>query len=682
MVGTILALQLVTVAVTATFGAIVLAGGPRRSANLFLAAFLFLICGNQVAEIVRSMAFEAGQTLLKNQAYKVATVFATLDPFFLYYFTSIHPERNRLRRPWRLGLVGGVAALLTLAAVFIPIRGSGGSGALVWELRALLWAIFVAVVYAVIFVHLASHLLENPRGPHGRLLVPALAFVTVPALTRSLVRFRADLPLEAVTGWVPTGQLALAALIVTAVLPLAVWWWSGRGGLARDLGTRRFLTASVVGGTLLALLTYLMLWRAADPLIPLDLSWLDASHWSRSRSIAGTVKWTAFSLLTSVAVLRFDMLGMSLRARRRAARVLVALGVLSATGLGLVVGQAWLSAGGFSVSPFDLVLLGIVVLASQGFRSVTDRVAERVYGVPMPGDRAAAAEAYRAALEQARAEGRPVGEDPELARLREELALDEETAAMLEQAVRPFDAGPIRRDSRVAGRYTVSRLLGEGGSGRAWLAYDEVLDRDVVLKEVPAPGEDERERAMDEARIAGGLQHANVVTVHDVIERTASIVIITEYVAGGSLQDRLDQDGPLPIEEGVPLIEAILVGLQAVHTEGVVHRDLKPSNVLLATDGTAKLADFGIARVRRGVTRTQEAAEIVAGTPEFMAPEQRRGEVATQASDLYAVGKLMEACLDASLPSELEEIQGRAMAEDPEQRWASAEAMGAALSSG
>jgi serine/threonine protein kinase len=307
------------------------------------------------------------------------------------------------------------------------------------------------------------------------------------------------------------------------------------------------------------------------------------------------------------------------------------------------------------------------------------RVAHVLYGVPEEGKPGEARELYRAAALAASREGRNPASDPSLARLAEELGISAPMAEALRSALPLAPMAPLAPGMLVAGRYRVERLLGRGGSGRAFLATDQLLQRPVVVKEVVYDGTGERgEAALREARLAGSLQHPNVATIFDVLPYADVGIIVSEYVAGGSLADRL-RDGPLGVDEAVRLGDGILRGLAAVHAAGIVHRDLKPANILLASDGRPLLADFGIARVRRGVTARFDEQDAFEGTPDTMAPEQRKGAIATPAADLYAVGLVLRLAAGARIPPPVERVLRRALEQDPARRWPSAEAMRAAL---
>jgi WD40 repeat protein len=179
------------------------------------------------------------------------------------------------------------------------------------------------------------------------------------------------------------------------------------------------------------------------------------------------------------------------------------------------------------------------------------------------------------------------------------------------------------------------------------------LNRIVALKMVIGgahAGEGELQRFLTEAETLASLQHPNVVQVFDSGQHQGLPFCALEFVAGGSLADRLDE-GPLPPREAARMLERIAAGVQAAHEKGIVHRDLKPANVLLAVDGTPKVTDFGLAkRVEGGSGLTQTGA--VLGTPSYMAPEQARGEGKTvgPAADVWALGALLYECVTGRPP--------------------------------
>lgn len=194
------------------------------------------------------------------------------------------------------------------------------------------------------------------------------------------------------------------------------------------------------------------------------------------------------------------------------------------------------------------------------------------------------------------------------------------------------------------GRYRVARPLAEGSFGRVWLATDLDLRRDVALKEVlPAWQHDARAQVAfrREAFLAGSIAHPNVVTVHGVEQVRGRPLLVMEYVPGGTLEQRLRECGPLPPEEALRVADGILAGLEALHARGILHRDLKPSNVLLGTDGTPKLADFGVA-CSPALSDTQWCHPAAGpGSLETMSPEQARGEAVDARCDLYAAAAVL-----------------------------------------
>ncbi|WP_129843734.1 serine/threonine-protein kinase [Streptomyces sp. RFCAC02] len=207
----------------------------------------------------------------------------------------------------------------------------------------------------------------------------------------------------------------------------------------------------------------------------------------------------------------------------------------------------------------------------------------------------------------------------------------------------------------LADRYRLTSLLGQGGMGAVWRAYDEQLGRDVALKELRLPehlrGE---ERAtwiarMDrEARAAARLKHPGIVTVHDRITGADGRPwIVMELVTGGSLEDLLRRQGPLSPQHVAAIGRQVAAALNAAHRKGITHRDIKPANILLE-DGRAVLTDFGIAALDGDVTLT--ATGSIMGTPAFMAPEQVRGLPATAASDLWSLGATLYTAVEGHPP--------------------------------
>ncbi|MEV5988968.1 serine/threonine-protein kinase [Streptomyces sp. NPDC052051] len=211
------------------------------------------------------------------------------------------------------------------------------------------------------------------------------------------------------------------------------------------------------------------------------------------------------------------------------------------------------------------------------------------------------------------------------------------------------------RERVIAERYRLLSRLGEGGMGTVWRARDEVLHREVAVKEVRAPagfGAAEVERLYArlerEAWAAARVANRNVVTVHDVAHEDGRPWIVMELVRGISLADLLDAEGPLTPPRAAAIGAEVLSALRAAHAAGVLHRDVKPSNVLLASDGRVVLTDFGIARVEGSAALTM-TGEVV-GSPEFLAPELALGHAPGPEADLWSLGVLLYAAVEGWSP--------------------------------
>ncbi|MGW5161979.1 serine/threonine-protein kinase [Nonomuraea wenchangensis] len=208
---------------------------------------------------------------------------------------------------------------------------------------------------------------------------------------------------------------------------------------------------------------------------------------------------------------------------------------------------------------------------------------------------------------------------------------------------------------RVGGRYRLVTLLGSGGFGRVWRAYDEVLGVEVAIKELQLlPGmsqaeQDKRlERAAREARNAVRLRtHENILAIYDVVSDGLPWIVM-ELIDGSSLAEHLDEHGPLPVEQAAQVAGALLAALGAAHRAGIVHRDVKPANVMLSADGRVLLTDFGIALHTTDTTLTTTGMLI--GSPEYMAPERLRGTDGLPAGDLFSLGATLYQAVEGVSP--------------------------------
>jgi serine/threonine protein kinase len=198
------------------------------------------------------------------------------------------------------------------------------------------------------------------------------------------------------------------------------------------------------------------------------------------------------------------------------------------------------------------------------------------------------------------------------------------------------------------GAYTVLRRLGSGGAGEVWRAKDERLGRDVAIKILlPHFSRDTESlrRFTKEARAAGALNHANILTIYDVGENQGLPFLVCEYLEGLTLRQQLEQ-GPLPIAQATAIALGCAQGLAAAHARGIIHRDLKPENTFVRSDGGVKILDFGMAKLESALAGahgdgSQTISGVIIGTAAYMAPEQVKGEHVDARTDLFALGVML-----------------------------------------
>ena len=210
--------------------------------------------------------------------------------------------------------------------------------------------------------------------------------------------------------------------------------------------------------------------------------------------------------------------------------------------------------------------------------------------------------------------------------------------------------------------------------GHVWRAQDELLRRQVAVKEVFPPtglSDDERdllrERTLREARTAARLNHPNVVTIYDVAEDDGRPWIVMELIQARSLRELVDENGPLAPPAAARIGLQLLEALQSAHEIGILHRDVKPGNVLIDAEGRAVLADFGIARADSGPSTTTSG--VLVGSPSYIAPERARGERGGPESDLWSLGATLYAAVEGRPPYERAGVLPTLMAvvsEDPD----------------
>ncbi|MBO0821948.1 MAG: serine/threonine protein kinase, partial [Nocardiopsaceae bacterium] len=226
----------------------------------------------------------------------------------------------------------------------------------------------------------------------------------------------------------------------------------------------------------------------------------------------------------------------------------------------------------------------------------------------------------------------------------------------------------------LAGRYRLGSVIGQGGMGAVWQARDQLLNRDVAVKEIVWPPhlsdadrEVARRRAVQEAQMAARLSHPNVVGIYDIIDSDDRPWIVMELVPYPSLRDIVRDDGPLEPGEAARIGLGILAALGAAHAEGVLHRDVKPANVLVGPDGRVVLTDFGIARAADSTAMT--ASGSIVGSPPYISPERARGGQAGTPGDMWGLGVTLYVAVEGRVPFERDDpisTLAAVVAEDPE----------------
>jgi eukaryotic-like serine/threonine-protein kinase len=209
----------------------------------------------------------------------------------------------------------------------------------------------------------------------------------------------------------------------------------------------------------------------------------------------------------------------------------------------------------------------------------------------------------------------------------------------------------------IANRYALQTPIGQGGMGVVWWARDTLLGRDVAVKEVRVPPsvpdldrEALRARVLREARAAARLNHPGAVTLYDVLNEQGHAFIVMELIHAPTLAQVVDAEGPLDPGSAARIGLQVASVLAAAHQAGIVHRDVKPANVMVAHDGTARLTDFGIARVQGDPKLTSTG--LIVGSPAYMAPEQASGDAAGPAADLWGLGATLYFAVEGRPPFE------------------------------
>jgi serine/threonine protein kinase len=224
---------------------------------------------------------------------------------------------------------------------------------------------------------------------------------------------------------------------------------------------------------------------------------------------------------------------------------------------------------------------------------------------------------------------------------------------------------PVTTPGRlVAGRYRLKSQIGGGGMGTVWLARDELLGREIAIKQVlsphgvaPAEADQQRQRALREGRIAARLSHPHAISVYDVALESGQPWLVMEYLPSRSLAAVLADDGVLRVDQVAQIGAQVADALAATHAAGIVHRDVKPANILIGQggriEGLVKITDFGISHASGDVTLTQTGQ--ITGTPAFLAPEVAQGREMTEASDVFSLGATLYTCIEGQPPFGMED---------------------------
>lgn len=257
----------------------------------------------------------------------------------------------------------------------------------------------------------------------------------------------------------------------------------------------------------------------------------------------------------------------------------------------------------------------------------------------------------------------------------------------------------------IGSRYLIKRTLGEGGMANVYLAHDLILDRDVSIKTLRLDlSNDEKtiNRFRREAMAATELTHPNIVAVYDFDDEEGLQYLVMEYIDGMDLKTYIKKYFPIPLQQVIHILKQVLSAVSAAHKTGIIHRDLKPQNILIDNEGNAKISDFGIAMSNSDMAMTQ--TNTIMGSVHYLSPEQTRGAMATDKSDVYSLGIILYEMLvgkvpfagenavaialqhsqtaipfvrdfDSSIPQALENVVLKATAKDPADRYLSVDEM-------
>lgn len=613
-------------------GIVLLRASSRPVSSVSFGVFLLLwgalLVSSNLATLLHGRGnIEAAERLM---LLHVAALVVAYVP--LVHFASVYPDKDpsidrRSPRVWALlgPAILGITALLVRPSLFH--EGFAGVGIAAVSLWGPLYPPFLLLFLGAFFLALlrlyqAAARAETRVGRRRALQVfAALSIYVAFESVENLVLFR----------W-PFGApgLVVAAFTLLSLVGVALL----AGTLVRvnrsptwSTGEKRLVTLSILGPGLLG---------ATSAMAPLLLApWLGPGL--RLVSV-GLLAW---------AIVRFEVYDLDLKVKRTAVTAVLAI-CLAVTAVGSEIAlESLLGEQGSALAVAKIGLLSLVVTALFLLPAKAGELAD-LLPPRLHTDRALDArrlEVYETALARLSGGGGTHEHAGALSELRRSLRITEAEHTLLLRLVE------ARRDQEgaepavlapgvaVNDRYRLERIVGEGQSGRVFLATDERLDRTVIVKCLNPARSRDLEGAirafLTEGRAAARLDHPNVVRVHDFGYAGKVPFLVLEHAEGGSLAELLADRGVLAPPTAARVLSDVLAGLSQLHERRLVHRDLKPANILLGADGSAKISDFGLAQEARadGVGRAQ-------GTPAYMAPEVAEGRSPTAASDLYAVGAI------------------------------------------
>ncbi|MCA1818919.1 MAG: serine/threonine protein kinase [Halobacteriales archaeon] len=626
----------------------------HRALAIFLTSFGLAVFCNTMGAFAK-FHWGAGSPQASDW-YSLTKHFEFLEIPGLVYFISFYPRQRRwlaapgLARTY-LGLLAALAVAVELwmhvdpAAWVTSVSGQSGLAEKVGPVLALtkdnVWMAVVAVVLAVDYGRLEA-------GPRRSSLLLVWLGITLNVLYDStgptIYRLQHAFELPEYF-WNQVVYVLNDAALLVAALAVAAMFWS----ISRSRGPTSEVRLLALTLPLPVLASYL------ESVVAGGVELFDSPY----KLVSNGLVRLSLALLPAYALARYRVLDIDLNLKTSLRRGLV-LAIFAAVAAVGVVGVRLLSTEGppaYVGALAALALLPILDPLRRGARDVVDRLLPQV-GAEAEYFERRKLDLYQAALEEAILDRRR-GAGPEdgfLRELRRKLGVTaaehRKLVALARKGGNPLPA------PRALARFEPQRELGRGSSGSAVLAHDSVLDRPVVLKRpLGAAALDERVRRqwLQEAQLAARVEHPNVVTLLEVLPDEDPPAIVLQYVSGGSLEAILARERRLVPERAVAIAMDAARGLAAIHAAGIVHRDLKPANILIAADGTAKIADFGIARPPPGhgdvggtgypsgtdPAATRRLEGHGAGSLLYMAPEQLGTAPIDGRADIYALGAIL-----------------------------------------